>query len=155
MSASVSDPGRTRPLILLTGATGYVGGRLLRLFEERGEHVRCLTRRPEALAPRSDTTTIVAGDVLDFESLRPAMRGVATAYYLVHSMTSATSFEEQDRRGAANFAAAAREAGVSRIVYLGGSAPAAISRVTWRVARKSATFSPTRACRRSSSGLRS
>ena len=54
------------------------------------------------------------------ESLRPAMRGVETAYYLVHSMGSATSFEEQDRRGAANFAAAAREAGVRRIVYLGG-----------------------------------
>ena len=106
--------------ILLTGATGYVGGRLLRLLEERGERVRCLTRRPEAVAPHCDTTTVVAGDVLDVESLRPAMRGVETAYYLVHSMTSATRFEEQDRRGAGNFAAAAREAGVRRIVYLGG-----------------------------------
>ena len=82
--------------------------------------MRCLTRRPEAVAPHRDTTTVVAGDVLELESLRPAMRGVGTAYYLVHSMTSATSFEEQDRRGAANFAAAAREAGVRRIVYLGG-----------------------------------
>jgi uncharacterized protein YbjT (DUF2867 family) len=116
---TVSVSGPQRPPILLTGATGYVGGRLLRLLEERGERVRCLTRRPEAVAPNRDSTTIVAGDVLELESLRPAMRGVWTAYYLVHSMTSA-SFEEQDRRGAANFAAAAREAGVCRIVYLGG-----------------------------------
>ena len=151
---SVSGP--QRPLILLTGATGYVGGRLLRVLEERGEGVRCLTRRPEAVAPHRDTTTIVEGDVLELESLRPAMRGIETAYYLVHSMTAAASFEEQDRRCAANFAAAAREAGVRRIVYLGGARrPAAISRATWRVARKSAAFSPTRVCRRSSSGLRS
>ena len=117
---STSAPGLQRPPILLTGATGYVGGRLLRALEERGERVRCLTRRPEAVASHRDTTTIVAGDVLDIESLRPAMRGVETAYYLVHSMSSAASFEEQDRRGAGNFAAAAREAGVRRIVYLGG-----------------------------------
>ena len=115
---SVSGP--QRPLILLTGATGYVGGRLLRVLEERGEGVRCLTRRPEAVAPHRDTTTIVEGDVLELESLRPAMRGIETAYYLVHSMTAAASFEEQDRRCAANFAAAAREAGLRRIVYLGG-----------------------------------
>ena len=115
---TVSAP--QRPLILLTGATGYVGGRLLRVLEERGERVRSLTRRPEAVAPSCDSTTIVAGDVLELESLRPAMHGVGTAYYLVHSMTSAASFEEQDRRGAANFAAAAHEAGVRRIVYLGG-----------------------------------
>ena len=113
-------PGRQRPPILLTGATGYVGGRLLRALEERGERVCCLTRRPEAVAPHRDTTTVVAGDVLDPDSLRPAMRGVETAYYLVHSMTSAASFEQEDRRGAGNFAAAALEAGVRRIVYLGG-----------------------------------
>ena len=90
------------------------------MLEERGERVRCLTRRPEAVAAHRDTTTIVTGDVLELESLRPAMRGIEIAYYLVHSMASATSFEQQDRRGAANFAAAAREAGVRRIVYLGG-----------------------------------
>ena len=118
MTATVS--GRQRPPILLTGATGYVGGRLLRVLEERGERVRCLTRRPEAVASHRDTTTVIAGDVLEIESLRPAMLGVETAYYLVHSMTSAAGFEEQDRRGAGNFAAAAREAGVRRIVYLGG-----------------------------------
>ena len=109
-----------RPSILLTGATGYVGGRLLRPLEEHGEPVRCLTRRPEAVTTHRDTTTIVVGDVLDIESLRPAMRGVETAYYLVHSMMSAASFEQEDRRAAGNFAAAALEAGVRRIVYLGG-----------------------------------
>jgi uncharacterized protein YbjT (DUF2867 family) len=114
MSAAASGP------VLLTGATGYVGGRLLRLLEERGEPVRCLARRPEAVAAHRDTTTVVPGDVLEPESLPPAMRGIGTAFYLVHSMTSATGFEEHDRRGAANFAAAAREAGVRRIVYLGG-----------------------------------
>jgi uncharacterized protein YbjT (DUF2867 family) len=113
-------PRSQRPPVLLTGATGYVGGRLLRVLEERGERVRCLTRRPEAVAAHRDTTTVVTGDVLEIESLGPAMRGVETAYYLVHSMTSATGFEEHDRRGAANFAAAAHEAGVRRIVYLGG-----------------------------------
>jgi uncharacterized protein YbjT (DUF2867 family) len=82
--------------------------------------VRCLTRRPEAVLPHRESTTVVAGDVLDIASLPAAMHGVESAYYLVHSMTSATGFEEQDRRGAANFATAAREAGVRRIVYLGG-----------------------------------
>ena len=66
--------------ILLTGATGYLGGRLLRMLEERGERVRCLTRRPEAVAPHRETATIVAGDALEIESLRPAMREVEIAY---------------------------------------------------------------------------
>ena len=107
-------------LVLLTGASGYVGGRLLRRLEEHGQQVRCLSRRPDALAPGRDTTTIVAGDVLESESLRPALHGVDTAYYLVHSMGSSGSFEEEDRRAAKNFAAAAREAGIRRLIYLGG-----------------------------------
>ena len=106
--------------VLLTGGTGYVGGRLLRLLEERGEHVRCLSRRPESIVPTGERTSVVAGDVLDLESLRPALQGIDTAYYLVHSMGSGGGFEEQDRRAAQNFATAAREAGVGRIVYLGG-----------------------------------
>ena len=111
---------RVPRLVLLTGATGYVGGRLLRLLEERGELVRCFARRPEALTPRHETTSVVAGDVLDTESLRPALRGVDSAYYLVHSMGSGERFEELDRRAARSFATAARDAGVRRIVYLGG-----------------------------------
>ncbi len=108
-------------MILLTGASGYIGGRLLTALEARGEQVRCLARRPEYLAPRvGPSTEIVKGDLLDPASLRPAMRGIGTAYYLVHSMGSDTSFEEEDRAAASAFAGAAREAGVGRIVYLGG-----------------------------------
>jgi uncharacterized protein YbjT (DUF2867 family)/ligand-binding SRPBCC domain-containing protein len=106
--------------VLLTGATGYVGGRLLGLLEARGLQVRCLARRPEALSDHGERTEIVAGDVLDECSLVKALQGVSVAYYLVHSMGSAGSFEREDRVGAANFARAARAAGVRRIVYLGG-----------------------------------
>lgn len=108
-------------LILLTGATGYVGGRLLHALEAAGYRVRCLSRRPETLSQRvAQTTEVVKGDVLDADSLAPGMVGVHTAYYLVHSMASANSFEEEDRSAAHAFAAAARDAGVQRIVYLGG-----------------------------------
>jgi len=107
-------------LVLLTGATGYVGGRLLRRLEERGEHVRCLARRPEALGRLGEITEAVVGDVLDLASLRSAMRDVDSAYYLVHSMGSGESFEQRDRQAAHNFATAARAAGVRRVVYLGG-----------------------------------
>jgi uncharacterized protein YbjT (DUF2867 family) len=110
-----------RDRILLTGATGYVGGRLLGRLEREQHPVRCLTRRPHALAQRvSGTTEVVAGDLLAPESLSPAMREVRTACYLVHSMDALESFEELDRRAATNFAMAAREAGVHRIVYLSG-----------------------------------
>ena len=107
--------------ILLTGATGYVGGRLLKALETQGYPVRCLARRPDFLCPRvSAQTEIVAGDVLDPDSLSPAMQGIHTAYYMVHSMGSGGSFEEQDRQAAQNFGQAARQAGVRRIIYLGG-----------------------------------
>ena len=83
--------------------------------------LRCLARRPENLRPRvASTTEVVAGDVLDPESLPAAFEGVDTAYYLIHSMGSARDFERDDRQAAANFAAAAKQAGVRRIIYLGG-----------------------------------
>lgn len=108
-------------LTLITGATGYVGGRLLTLLQQKNVPVRCLARRPEALEDRkSATTEVVAGDVLDRESLSTAFDGVETAYYLVHSMGTHGNFEEQDRIAAANFSEAATAAGVKRIVYLGG-----------------------------------
>lgn len=108
-------------LILLTGATGYVGGRLLLALEQRGAKLRCLARRPEILEPKlAETTEVVAGDVLDRASLDPALEGVKVAYYLIHSMGAKGSFEENDRQAARNFAEAAREAGVERIIYLGG-----------------------------------
>ena len=113
----------TKPKILLTGATGYVGGRLLRALQNAGYPVRCLARRPEFLASRvSPATEIVAGDCLDASTLPAACAGVHTAYYLVHSMGSSGDFAEQDRRAATTFGAAARAAGVRRIIYLGGLA---------------------------------
>jgi len=112
---------RAQQRILLTGATGYVGGRLLRALQAEGYPVRCLARRPEFLAPRvSPHTEIVQGDCLDAASLPAACAGVHTAYYLVHSMGSTGDFAEQDRVAAANFGAVARAAGVRRIIYLGG-----------------------------------
>jgi uncharacterized protein YbjT (DUF2867 family) len=108
-------------LIALTGATGYIGGRLLRALEARGDRVRCLSRRPEYLATRvGPGTEVVVGDVSRPRTLRPALRGVETAYYLVHSMGYGGSFAEVDRKAAASFARAARAEGVRRIVYLGG-----------------------------------
>jgi uncharacterized protein YbjT (DUF2867 family) len=105
----------------VTGATGYVGGRLLGALRARNERVRGAARRPEYLQSRVDPEVeVVRCDVLEPETLGPALDGVHTAYYLVHSMGSAGSFEEQDRVGARAFGQAARAAGVTRIVYLGG-----------------------------------
>ncbi len=107
--------------ILLTGATGYVGGRLLPLLEAGGYRVRCMTRRPDALRDSvGDETDVVQGDVLDADSLAAAMEGIDTAFYFVHSMGSTADFENEDRLAAQNFADAASRAGVRRIIYLGG-----------------------------------
>jgi len=112
---------KEKPLVLMTGATGYIGGRLGKALEVAGTALRCLARRPEYLAARvGPGAEIIQGDVLDRPSLDRALSGVHTAYYLVHSMGSAGRFEEQDRKGAANFGEAARNAGVQRIIYLGG-----------------------------------
>ena len=108
-------------LVAIAGATGYVGGRLREALEARGATVRCLARRPEALAGRlGPLSSVVRADVLAPESLVPALAGVETAYYLIHSMGAREDFEELDRRGARLFARACAEAGVRRIVYLGG-----------------------------------
>ncbi|MFO0956475.1 MAG: NAD(P)H-binding protein [Isosphaeraceae bacterium] len=113
--------GANRPIVLLTGASGYVGGRLLPMLEGQQVAVRCLARKPEALRPKAaGSTEIAAGDVLDAPSLEGAMQGVDTAYYLVHLMSGSADFEADDRRAATNFAEAARKAGIRRIVYLGG-----------------------------------
>ncbi len=107
--------------ILLTGATGYVGGRLKRILEERGYELRCMSRRPESLEGRlAPSSKVVYGDVLDRDSLLSALEGVETAFYLIHSMGSGGEFEEQDRIAATNFRKAAELAGVRRIIYLGG-----------------------------------
>ena len=107
--------------VLLTGATGYVGGRLLRVLLAAGARVRCLTRHPEHLQARAPSgVEVVRGDVLDPASLPAALAGVDTAYYLVHGMAAGTAFEERDRTAARHFARAAADAGVRRIIYLGG-----------------------------------
>lgn len=109
----------SRPRILLTGATGYVGGRLLHALLERGISVRSLARRPEAIAPQPGLE-VVAGDALDPVAVRRALEDIDIAYYLIHAMGAPDSFEQLDRRAAVIFAEAARDAGVRRIVYLGG-----------------------------------
>lgn len=107
--------------ILLIGATGYVGGRLLKKLEVNGYAIRCLARRPEFLMNKvAPSTEIMKGDLLDESSLRSAMMGVETAYYLAHSMATQGAFEEEEKRSALNFARAAKEAGVRKIIYLGG-----------------------------------
>lgn len=108
-------------VILLTGASGYVGGRLIPLLEQQQVILRCLARSPDKLRPLvKETTQIVQGDVLDRPSLDVALKGVDTAYYLVHLMSGSKNFEKEDRQAAVNFAEAAKKAGVKRIIYLGG-----------------------------------
>jgi uncharacterized protein YbjT (DUF2867 family) len=106
--------------ILLTGASGYVGSRLLRELEAAGHAVRCLARHPEKVAAGRATTEVVRGDCLDETSLVASMAGIEQAYYLVHSMGTGADFAALDRQAAANFSRAASRAGVRRIIYLGG-----------------------------------
>jgi uncharacterized protein YbjT (DUF2867 family) len=109
--------------VLVTGATGYIGGRLVPVLEAVGVRLRCLARRPASLASRvSPSTEVVEGDLLDPASLDRALAGVDVAYYLVHSMGAHGDYLENDRVAARNFGDAARRAGVRRIVYLGGLA---------------------------------
>ncbi len=110
-----------RPVVLLTGGSGYVGGRLLPLLEAKGVALRCLARNPAKLRPVvAPTTEILEGDVLDPNLLNVAFQGVETAYYLIHLMADSTDFEREDRQAATNFAEAAKRGGVRRIIYLGG-----------------------------------
>lgn len=109
--------------ILITGGTGYVGGRLIPLLRGRGSEcqLRLMARKPEYLRGRvGDGCEIVAGDVSQPKTLTAALDGVDTAYYLIHSMGSGEDFEDQDRVFARNFAHAAKAQGVQRIIYLGG-----------------------------------
>ncbi|BBB01524.1 putative oxidoreductase [Actinacidiphila reveromycinica] len=109
----------------MTGATGYIGGRLVPQLLDAGYAVRCLARTPVKLRdhPWADRVEIAAGDVLDREAVGAALRDVEVAYYLVHALGSGSGFEHTDRRAARIFAEQARIAGVRRIVYLGGLTP--------------------------------
>ncbi|MFF7361896.1 DUF2867 domain-containing protein [Streptomyces sp. NPDC008125] len=110
---------------LVTGATGYIGGRLVPELLAAGHRVRCLARTPEKLRdyPWTAEVEVVRGDVTDPESLAEAMRDIDVAYYLVHALGTGSGFEETDRRAARIFGEQARAAGVGRIVYLGGLTP--------------------------------
>ncbi|MBO4206375.1 SDR family oxidoreductase [Micromonospora echinofusca] len=110
---------------LVTGATGYIGGRLVPRLLAEGHTVRCLARKAGRLrdVPWSGDVEITEGDLSRPETLPAAFDGVEVAYYLVHSLGRA-DFEALDRAAATHFAAAARTAGVRRIVYLGGPEPA-------------------------------
>lgn len=106
--------------VLITGGTGYVGGRLLHRFEQRGATITCLARTPDNLEPRCrPSTRIVKGDVNTGEGLDEAMRGVDVAYFLVHSMGAKGDYHRMERQAARNFLAAAERAGVERLVFLG------------------------------------
>ena len=111
-------------LILVTGATGYIASRLIPRLLERGHRARILAREPRRLDGRgwSASTEIFAGDVTSPSTLRPALEGVHTAYYLIHNMSSGRGYTERELTGARNFTQAAAEAGVKHIIYLGGLA---------------------------------
>jgi len=119
------SPDNDRPRILLTGATGYVGGRLAPRLLDAGYRLRCLTRSPGKLHDREwaqrDDVEIVQADLEDDDSLSEAMVGCDAAYYLVHSMIAAgSSYADKDRVMAEHFARCAERSSVQRIIYLGG-----------------------------------
>ena len=110
-----------QPTILVTGGTGYIGGLLIARLEKQGVKLRCLARNPDKLRSRLQATAeVVPGDILDPLSLDRALQGVHTAYYLVHLMSGSKDFEREDRQATLNFAGAAKQVGVRRIIYLGG-----------------------------------
>lgn len=121
----MTTPADQRGCIALTGATGYVGGRLAPALLEEGYPVRCLVRDPEKLSERpwrrTGSVKVVREDLADVDRLTENLRGCRTAYYLIHSMVVAgDEYAKRDRRLATNFAQAAVAAGVERIIYLGG-----------------------------------
>src|SRR6478609_2304470 len=113
------------PLAAVTGVTGYVGGRLVPELLAAGYRVRAIARNPDRLRgqPWYDEVETVRADASDADQIRAALDGTDIAYYLIHSLGSGRSFESTDRHTALRFGQAAREAGVGRIVYLGGLYP--------------------------------
>ena len=107
--------------ILVTGATGYIGGRLVPRLLEAGHQVRCFVRDPERLRGFTwvSQVELAEGDALEASSLIKAMQGITTAYYLIHGMQGGREDAERDLRAASNFASAAEMAGIQHIIYFG------------------------------------
>lgn len=108
--------------VLVTGATGYIGGRLIKPLLNQGYHVRVMSRNKSHLQGRSwlNDVEVGEGDVLDASSLAPILDNIDIAYYLIHSMAGNDKFAQRDQLAAENFARAATDAGVKQIIYLGG-----------------------------------
>ena len=107
--------------ILVTGATGYIGGRLVPVLENLGYNVRCLARNSESLNNKvGPETQVYSGDMLDPETLSPALKDIHAVFYLVHSMGSTKDFAQLDRTAAFNFARCAKSNNIKKIIYLGG-----------------------------------
>ena len=108
--------------VLVTGATGYIGGRLIPKLIENGHQVRAMTRKRDRLAERTwlGAIEVATGDALEPASLADAMRDIEVAYYLIHSMSGSDQFHQRDLQAAHNFGQAAAQAGVRRLIYLGG-----------------------------------
>lgn len=117
-----NQPQQQPHLVLVTGATGYVGGRLVPRLLQNGYRVRVMSRDVRHLQGRSwlEDVEIVQGDMLKPETLTNALKDVDAAYYLIHSMSDSNEFKERDRQAAHHFGRAARQAGTQHIVYLGG-----------------------------------
>jgi uncharacterized protein YbjT (DUF2867 family) len=128
MASDIPSSSPAPRVVAVTGVTGYVGGRLVPELLDAGFRVRAVARHPERLAGRdwADRVEPVAADAGDLDQIRAALDGVDVAYYLVHSLGTGRDFEARDRSTARAFARAAREAGVSRIVYLGGMYPSGV-----------------------------
>jgi uncharacterized protein YbjT (DUF2867 family) len=118
----VTEP---RPLCLVTGATGYIGGRLVPELLDAGYRVRCMVRSPARLRdhPWGDRVEVACAEATDAAAVRRALRGVRIAYYLIHAMGRGRDFGAADRNAARVFASAAAEAGTRRLVFLGGLRP--------------------------------
>ena len=126
------------PLVLVTGASGYIGGRLVPALLEAGLRVRAMARHADRLADRPwrDQVEVVEADVADPASLDAALDGIDVAYYLIHAMGGGDRFAQRDRDGAHAFAGAAARAGIRRIVYLGGIHPAGVELSAHMASRK-------------------
>jgi uncharacterized protein YbjT (DUF2867 family) len=113
--------------ILVTGATGYIGGRLIPILVDAGYHVRCMVRDERRIRDQSwyKYVDMVKADVFDANSLNKAMHGIDSAYYLIHSMAGGKDFHQQDLVAAKNFGQSAKKYGVKQLIYLGGLGNAA------------------------------